>query len=185
MPTTPWSGWFAFVDAPDSPAVFISWDDAQLFITALNDHTGETFRMPTEAEWEYACRAGATTEYYFGDSASNLGDYAWYGIELTDAEELYAHIVGQKLPNAWGLYDMIGNAKEWCQDWYDASYYSSSTTRDPAGPLEGDRRVIRGADISWSADYCRSASRGSHEPDWVGDYDFAAGFRVVRVLPAR
>ncbi len=111
MGTEPWSGHDNVLDDPASPAVYVSWDDAQAFITALNSYTGRTFRLPTEAEWEYACRAGTTTRFYWGDDPSYpMGDdYCWWTYNAWDVGEEYAHGVGQKLPNAFDLYDMSGN----------------------------------------------------------------------------
>ncbi|MCH8148452.1 MAG: formylglycine-generating enzyme family protein, partial [Planctomycetes bacterium] len=98
MGTTPWAGQDFVLDDPNSPATQVSWNDAQSFITTLNGLTGETFRLPTEAEWEYACRGGTTTEYYFGDDSANLSDYAWYLDNAHDVNDRYAHVVGQLLP---------------------------------------------------------------------------------------
>ena len=121
----------------------------------------QQFSLPTEAQWEYACRAGSTTRYCFGDNESQLGDYAWYG----DNSGNKTHPVGQKKPNAWGLYDMHGNVWEWCQDWYDERVYANSPTDDPTGPATGTYRVLRGG--SWILDgwYCRSAYRYSGRPE--------------------
>jgi formylglycine-generating enzyme required for sulfatase activity len=122
---------------------------------------GYAYRLPTEAEWEYACRAGSETEYCFGDSADRLGEYAWYSSNSGKR----THPVAQKQPNAWGLSDMHGNVWEWCQDWYGESYYRSSPTEDPQGPASGKYRVLRGG--SWdnaSAD-CRSAGRYWNSPE--------------------
>lgn len=177
MGTTPWSGRSFVLNDPDSPAVYVSWNDAQAFITALNSLAGETFRLPTEAEWEYACRAGSTTEYYFGDSSANLGDYAWWDENADNAGERYAHIVAQLLPNDFGLYDMHGNVWEWCNDWYSSSYYSSSPSVDPMGPDSGSGRVRRGGGWGYSATNCRSGLRGEVNP---ADANLSIGFRLSR-----
>ncbi|TGO02350.1 hypothetical protein PN36_26430 [Candidatus Thiomargarita nelsonii] len=118
----------------------VSWEDAQGFISWLNEKEGGShYRLPTEAQWEYSARAGTTTEYSFGDDSSLLGDYAWY---WDNREGTYAHIVGQKKPNPWGLYDMHGNVYEWVADIY--SSYSDRIYSDPTGPSTGSYRVNRG-----------------------------------------
>ncbi len=161
----------------DLPVGRVPWDGAQNFIRRLNAMAGENaYRLPTEAEWEYACRAGTTTKYSFGGDPANLGTYAWYGANASGV----THIVGQKLPNAWGLYDMHGNVWEWCNDWYGE--YSSSSANDPEGPSEGSYRVLRGGGFYSDGSYCRSADRYYFYPD--GSL-YSSGFRVVRVLPAR
>ena len=132
------------------------------------------FQLPTEAQWEYACRAGSTTRYCFGNDASRLGEYAWYG-ENSDG---MTHPVGQKKPNAWGLYDMHGNVWEWCQDWYDAAYYAKSPTDDPNCAGMESVHAIRGGSWYFDAGYCRSAVRSEFERWYQGDF---LGLRVSRV----
>ena len=186
MGTIPWGLYFfpnynaTVLDDPNSPAVSVSWNDAQAFITALNTFTGKTFRLPSEAEWEYACRAGTTTRFYWGDDPGYtvINIYSWWEDNARSAHETYAHVVGQKLPNTWGLYDMSGNVWEWCQDWYVD--YSSGSVMDPTGPETGDYRVLRGGSWSSYEGYtCRSATRDNATPDdketWMGP-----GFRIVR-----
>jgi formylglycine-generating enzyme required for sulfatase activity len=180
MGTTPWSGQAYVLEDGNSPAVYVSWEDAQLFITALNTLTGKTFRLPSEAEWEYACRAGSTERFYWGDDASSseIGSYAWFSDNAGKAGEHFAHVVGQKTPNAWGLYDMSGNVFEWCNDWYDSGYYWSSPASDPEGPASGSDRVGRGG--GWGGHgygLCRSANRGSAAPSTTA---YALGFRLSR-----
>ena len=160
MGTTPWAGKWGVQEHPSHPAVHISWDDVRVFIGRLNAAEGDLlYRLPSEAEWEYACRAGSTTRWSFGDDESELTDYAWYDVNAKDAGENYAHPVGTKLPNPWGLYDMPGNVREWVQDRYDSNYYNSSPRVDPPGPTSGSGRVLRGGSFSTDAEQLRSADR--------------------------
>ena len=152
----------------------MSWNDCQDFIRKLNAKGQGTFRLPTEAEWEYACRAGTTTRFCYGDSDSGLGEYAWYSSNAGSK----THSVGQKRPNGWGLFDMHGNVWEWCEDWYGKDYYPSSPQTDPQGPKTGDRRVLRGGSWNYSPWYCRSANRSWLVPTSA---DSSFGFRVVCV----
>ena len=177
MGTTPWSGQDYVLDDPDSPAVYVSWDDAQSFISSLNTLTGKTFRLPTEAEWEYACRAETATRFYWGDdpSYSTIGSYAWFYDNAYSAGQQYAHVVGQKLANDWGLYDMSGNVWEWCADWYGT--YPSGSVTDPEGPASGSIRVKRGGGWHDYGYYCRSANRGRSYPSGA---DGNIGFRLAR-----
>ena len=170
----------SYFKGAQNPVEQVSWDDAQAFITALNAHIRETdqgpatFRLPSEAEWEYACRAGTTTRFYWGDdpNASQIDAYAWY---IGNGGNATTHPVGQKHPNAWGLYDMSGNVWEWCQDWYGK--YSSGAVTDPTGPHSGSFRVLRGGSWDYDPEYCRSADRFNLTPD-IRNYYY--GFRVVR-----
>lgn len=157
------------------PVENVTWHDVQDFLTLLNVTSwGSSYRLPTEAEWEYACRAGTTTRYYWGNdpAESMIDDYAWYW----DTGDLETHPVGEKTPNAWGLYDMIGNVFEWCQDRY--GQYPENPVTDPAGPNAGNSRVVRGGSWDSFPEACRSAARDSRLPNTVsGDL----GFRLVRV----
>ena len=179
MGTTPWSRKDYVVSDPSHPAVYISWHNVQAFIHLLNEAAGDSlYRLPSEAEWEYACRAGSTTRWSFGDDESQLTHYAWYHDNAWYVGEEYAHAVGQKKPNAWGLYDMHGNVWEWVQDWYDGAYYNSSPRVDPPGPSSGSRRVGRGGDFIGYAQAARSAFRGNLSPD--GRYA-GLGVRLLRI----
>jgi formylglycine-generating enzyme required for sulfatase activity len=159
----------------DLPVEQVSWNDAQEFIKKLNEkERKKAYRLPTEAEWEYACRAGSKGKFCFGDNEGTLGEYAWYNANF----ECKTYPVGQKKPNAWGLFDMHGNVWEWCQDLYGSDYYSNSPFEDPQGPKIGGCRVLRGG--CWDtqyADHCRSATRLMNEPDYrAGNYGFRLSF---------
>ena len=178
MGTRPWSGETYVKEGSDYAASYVSWEDAVEFCKKLSSKEGTTYRLPTEAEWEYACRGGTTTVYHFGDDASRLGDYAWFDDNAHDVDEKYAHRVAQKKANPYGLHDMHGNLWEWCADWYDSDYYENSPTDDPAGPTTGSSRVLRGG--GWY-DYprgCRSAYRCLNSP---GFRIYVLGFRVASV----
>ena len=161
---------------PQNPVERVNWDDAVEFCRKLSalpaeKKAGYVYRLPTEAEWEYACRAGTTTEYSFGDSESELGDYAWYKENSGDT----THPVGGKKPNAWGLYDMHGNIYEWCQDRYGD--HPSGSVTDPTGAASGSSRVLRGGSWFLISDFCRSAARFRRSPVIRS---FVLGFRVLR-----
>lgn len=155
---------------PDAPVEKVSWDDAQEFCRALSQRDGREYRLPTEAEWEYACRAGSTSPWCFGDDEKKLGDYAWY----KENSDRRTHPVGQKKPNAWGIHDMHGNVWEWCQDWYGDCPADSTT--DPLGPKGGSIRVRRGGGWSYDAGLCRSAYRNWSNPV---NRSYGLGFRVA------
>ena len=178
MGTRPWQGQDFVRSGSDYPAVYVSWDDAQEFIRRLNTSLGlNVYRLPTEAEWEYACRAGTTTRWSFGDNESELRDYAWYrdNVWSVGRERLYARIVGTKLANPWGLYDMHGNVEEWMQDWYDRDYYRVSLSVDPAGPSSsGWGRVLRGGHFLSLSTGTRSAYRGYFSSNYF------VGIRLLR-----
>ena len=164
----------------DLPVEIVSWRDCKVFIQKLNQIvTGGGFRLPTEAEWEYAARAGTTTAFANGDITATgckkddkLDAIGWYCGNANNR----THPVAQKQPNKWGLYDVHGNVWEWCQDFW-TSEYSSSTETDPQGPSRGHHRVHRGGGWNSNAEVCRSACRGTSKPgsrfSWVG-------FRLAR-----
>jgi formylglycine-generating enzyme required for sulfatase activity len=164
-----------------NPVEMVSWEDAVSFCKKLSERpeekaAGREYRLPTEAEWEYACRAASTTSYCFGDKPESLGEYAWTKQNAGDK----THPVGERMPNRWGLYDMHGNVFEWCQDW-GADYLTGATT-DPQGPNEGSLRVYRGG--SWHSDVeiCRSAYRNRSVPS---NRDDRYGFRVALSPPSK
>jgi formylglycine-generating enzyme required for sulfatase activity len=181
-----------FEQTDEHPVVNGSYNDAVAFAEWLSRKEGKTYRLPTEAEWEYACRAGATTRYFCGDDPEGLAkvgnvadgtakkakypDWFW----TIDAQDgfVYTSPVGHYRPNAWGLYDMHGNVYEWCWDWYGGDFYESSRVDDPAGPLQAADRVIRGG--SWLSDSrdCRSAYRYRGTP---GRRNNSLGFRLALV----
>jgi formylglycine-generating enzyme required for sulfatase activity len=161
-----------FKDNDDCPIENVSWNNVQEFIGKIKEKEGKIYRLPTEAEWEYACRAGSKTQYYFGSSKKLLSEYAWHGNFFTIFGR--THPVATKKPNAWGLYDMHGNVCEWCEDLY--SNYPSGSVTDPMGPSNGSYRVFRGGGWFSLARYCRSAYRNRWKPDYRDDY---VGFRLL------
>lgn len=181
-----WSADLGFPQTDEHPVVNVSWNDAQAFCQWLSqEQDAAKFSLPTEAQWEYACRAGTTTPWHFGDEEAALGEYAWFR-EITANR---SQPVGKLKPNAWGLYDMHGNVWEWCADWYAADYYANAPASDPTGPPTGTSRICRSS--SW-ADYacgCRSADRCTrHGPEFsilnIG-FRVAAAIDVEKFSPAR
>jgi formylglycine-generating enzyme required for sulfatase activity len=179
---------------PDLPVEQVTWPQAARFCNArsraeglpvcYNEDTGECnfaaggYRLPTEAEWEYACRAGSDADYSFGADARKLGDHAWFA----DNAGKKTHPVGRKKPNAWGLYDLHGNVAEWCQDVYDKGYYQSSPAKNPRGPADGKEYVLRGGSWKSPAEALRSAYRLGESPGFSDAClaRDAIGFRCVR-----
>ena len=158
----------SYFKGESNPVEKVSWNDAVEFCKKLSAKTGQTVRLPTEAEWEYACRAGTTTPFNTGETIStdqaNYNGNFTYGSGSKGEYRQKTVAVGSFAPNALGLYDMHGNVWEWCQDWYDAGYYKNSPTDDPPGPEKGESRVLRGG--SWNSDprSCRSAVRSRGVP---------------------
>lgn len=183
MQTTPWKRQENVKEGDTYAATFISWDDALKFcekLTAVERRAGRLpadwkFTLPTEAQWEYACRAGTTTRFSFGDDEARLGEYAWYRENTSRVGEKYAHVVGRRKPNPWGLYDMHANVYEWCRDWYADKLAGGS---DPAGASEGSLRVDRGGGWEDAAKDSRSANRDRSPPD---ERNNDLGFRVAAV----
>jgi formylglycine-generating enzyme required for sulfatase activity len=186
MGTTPWAGRRYVKEGDDYPATYVDWNDAAEFcrkLTARESQAGRlpqgyVYALPTEAQREYACRAGTTTAYSFGDDAGNLGDYAWWGGISGDGNaktEQYAHRVGQKKPNPWGLYDMHGNVWEWCRD---ACGRKLPGGTDPLGETGGLIHVFRGGSWGDEARDCRSARRDGSATEYR---DYILGFRASLV----
>ena len=158
------------------PVETISWFDVQAFIKELNSREKtDCYRLPTEAEWEYATRAGSESAYAFGSDTNVLDQYAWYKKNSNNQ----THPVGLLAPNAWGLHDMHGNVHEWCQDWFDREYYAQSPSHAPCGPAKGLAKSLRGGDWGSEGWYCRSASRSLGSPDRRSN---RVGFRLVCML---
>jgi len=162
MHTRPWAGQSRARAGPQYPATHVSWSEAVRFCRALSRIAYRTVHLPTEAQWEYACRAGGSGSYCFGDDEARLGEYAWWRSNTADANEAYAHAVAGRKPNAWGLYDMHGNVWEWCAD--------------PDGDESPERAAIRGGSWSAAARFCRSSSRAWCSP---GGLTYDIGFRVA------
>lgn len=161
----------------NAAVVQVSWNDTQSFIRWLNKkENGNRYRLPTEAEWEYAAKAGSISAYPWGNK-SQIDQYAWYDNKDDSKGTKYPYSVGIKQPNKWGLYDMHGNVWEWIQDWYGQSYYSVSVTNDPKGPNSGQSRVIRGGSWYDCALSLRSTNRELSSP---GFRYYLIGFRLVR-----
>ncbi len=159
----------------DCPVENVSWDDVQVFIQKLNQMEGtDKYRLPSEAEWEYACRAGSATNFYYGNDETKLGEYAWYDKNCREQ----THPVGQKKPNAWGLHDVHGNVWEWCQDW-ESEDYPSGHSVNTERPSSGSNRVLRGGGWGSLAERCRASHRFNLPP--FGRHG-SVGFRITRTL---
>ncbi|MFN5197851.1 MAG: formylglycine-generating enzyme family protein [Planctomyces sp.] len=174
MGTEPWKGKRFVLEGDDVAAGFLSWHDATAFCRKLSALEGKTYRLPTEAEWEYACRGGTKTVFSFGDDPAGLEKSAWFRGNAGSIDEKYAHGVALKLPNPFGLYDMHGNAWEWCSDWYGE--YPAGPLTDPGGPESGTARVLRGGFWGNDPEFVRCARRHLDRPEGgLPTY----GFRVV------
>jgi len=190
-PTKPYTDMTFGMGKEKHPVICMTQYSAMKYCEWLSKKTGRYYRLPTEAEWEYACRAGTTTAYSFGDDESKLGDYAWF-YENSDGKY---HEIGTKKPNPWGLYDMHGNVGEWCFDQYDADFYAVSPKSNPLNkPKTTEPCVVRGGSWDDDPEMCRSATRVESTVDWkqqdpqipqsIWYYTDAlfVGFRVVRPL---
>ena len=182
---------------PNHPVIYVTWDDAVAFCDWLSAKEGHIYRLPTEAEWEYACRAGTDQEYSFGNDPEELVKFAnsadasrlnFFYPDSTDRDLrsrflskndkfIWTAPVGKFLPNAFGLYDMHGNAWEWCSDWYDSTYYEESPSDDPAGPSSGESHVLRGGGFYDAPFHLRCARRNYELPS---GRDYGSSFRIVR-----
>lgn len=180
-----WKGEQRIREGDDHPATYLSWENAMAFCRRLTEYEGRSGRLPegweytlpTEAQWEYACRAGTTTQFSFGDDESQLDEYAWFRKNASDAGENYAHPVGTKKPNLFGLHDMHGNVWEWCRDGGQTKLLGGT---DPVIAPRGETRVMRGGSFGWTADMCRSSTRGWHDAVQSRDNLFGdLGFRVA------
>ena len=150
------------------PVENVSWNDVQEFLRKLNAMTGKRYRLPTEAEWEFAARGGNSSRGYKYSGSNSLGSVAW----CKDNSGSRTHAVGTKSPNELGIYDMSGNVREWCQDWYRDSYYGSSPRNNPRGPNSGSNRVFRGGGWFHNARICRVSLRNYSPPDYRSDLGF-------------
>ena len=148
------------------PMYYVSWEDCQEFITKLNALTGKTFRLPTEAEWEFAARGGTKSQGFTYSGSNTVDDVAWY----FDTSSSTTHPVATKAPNELGIYDMSGSVYEWCNDWYSRSYYTSESQTNPTGPDSGSNRVWRGGSWAGDARACRVSNRSSKDPTYRGNY---------------
>ncbi len=158
------------------PIVEVSWQGAVEYCKWLSGYTGESFRLPTEAEWQYAARGGLETEGFLYSGSDDITEVAWYALNAGNI----LHEVGKKKPNELGIYDMSGNAWEWCHDWYKKDYYQHMGFDNPQGPGRGFRRVIQGGSVSNSADRCRSTARYNSSP---ASRTWTNGFRVLMEVP--
>ena len=167
---------FKSAETANHPVENISWNDTQEYIQKLNSLTGQTYRLPSDSEWEYACRSGSTGKWCFGDDAALLPDYAWFYLNSDDS----TRAVGQKKPNAFGLYDMHGNVWEFCQDVWSDTYEDAPSDGSANKKRDTGRRVSRGGSWNYFANYARSAFR---DGDYTTYRSNNLGFRLARMLP--
>jgi len=179
MDEKPYDGKMVTKIGPDLPASWIQWIEAKEYCAKLSKKIGRKVALPTEAQWEYACRAGSETEYCYGDDPGKVGDYGWLGSNMIDNQKnkTYARKGGLRKPNAWGLYDMHGNVWEWCRDWYDPDFYAEKNKVDPVCLKEGKTVTARGGSWYNGPVHLRSAVRNSWTGPKYRHYNY--GFRVV------
>ncbi len=181
MATEPWSGRDSAKSDPNNAASYVSKRDIEAFCGRLSKKTSRKITLPTEAQWEYACRAGTGSAFCFGDDPSRLGDFAWFGLDKKGSEA-FAHPVGKKKPNAWGLYDMHGNVYEWCLDPYDEDSYTKAGNTDPICPGPDGLHVVRGGSFTETGSSCRSSNRNKCKRL---DRKCGLGFRIVVLAGSR
>lgn len=176
MGTRPWSGKKNVREGANYPAVYVSWKDCNEFVKKLNrmEHRN-AYRLPTEAQWEYACRAGSDTRFCFGNDETLLPKWAWFKKNCKERNEPFPHETATLRPNTYGIYDMHGNVWEWCSDWYGVP--EAKPAIDPLGPSSGMGHVLKGGGFYFAARDCRSANRFFNLP---GFRDFVLGFRIIR-----
>ena len=179
MNSEPWKGKQFVKEGANYPAVHVSWDDAVAFCKTISSKEGKTYRLPTEAEWEYACRAVTETAWSFGHDKNQTFDYAFCGMNTWKSWKRYSQQVGLKKPNAFGLYDMHGNVWEWCHDYFFKGYYIQSPSKDPMGPTSGSLRALRGGSWRDKSHFTRSACRGRNDAVYRSA---SVGFRLVREM---
>lgn len=185
MKTRPWQGQPNVTEGDEYPATYVNWDEAVEFCSRLTSRDGLEYRLPSEAEWEFACRAGTTTAWYFGDDVLKLQEYAWFDSNTVHVKKHSAQLVGQKMSNPFGLFDMHGNVFEWCEDFlYAGSTYPTQpgVTNNPVSKGDGDAHSTRGGGWDWNGYDIRSALRGAAVHDFRSERD---GFRVVRSVNRR
>lgn len=178
MGSSPWHGEPFVQESKETAATYVSWNDAIEFCVRLSSREGKTYALPTEAQWEYACRARSTTAYCVGNDSVQLPQVAWSldSLQPGQKRQRFAHEVAKKAANDFGLFDMHGNVSEWCSDWYDKDYYRKSPAMDPTGPTEGTVRVNRGGSWDSQPHQCRSAHRSGNAVDYRSE---EIGFRIM------
>jgi formylglycine-generating enzyme required for sulfatase activity len=177
MDTRPWENLKYAKDCDECPVINVDWYNVRDFIKKLNKLSGQEFRLPTEAEWEYACRARSNSRFFHGPQKVNLIQYAWFYDNAFKKGDMCAQEVGTRKPNDWHLHDMLGNVYEWCSDWYSRNYYNKSPVQNPKGPIYGQYKVVRGGDWARTDYFLRVSSRRYYSPHYK---DVNVGFRLAK-----